>query len=85
MSAETSKPGTPVHDGVQNDADPVPKEPDGSAAGGNGPSDTPAVIPEPGAGASPDADFGDPTGPAEENDRASADDRGLTTKVAPSD
>lgn len=85
MSAETSKPDKQVHDGVQNDTDPVPKEPVGPAAAGNGPSDGPVTVPESGSGVASDSASGDPTGPAEEQDRASADERGLTTEVAPSD
>lgn len=85
MSAETSKPDNQVHDGVQNDTDPVPKEPDGPAAAGNGPSLGPLRVPEAGSEVASHSASADPIGLAEERDRASVDDRGLTTEVAPSD
>ncbi|MFH5877958.1 hypothetical protein [Arthrobacter sp. NA-172] len=78
----TSNPEEPVHDGVQDRTDPVPKE-------SGGPSeDRPLHQPD-----ERPADFGNvsggeadgPSGPAEDQDDAGGDDRGLTTDLAPSD
>ncbi|MBB6404048.1 hypothetical protein [Arthrobacter sp. AZCC_0090] len=85
MSAEAKKPEDPVHDGVQGGSDPIAKEPDGSRevrtrTSANGPGKAPGNS----RGAS-DSDTDDPSGPAEEQDNASPDDRGLTTDLAPSD
>jgi hypothetical protein len=85
MSAETSKPDEQVHDGVQNEADPVPKEaaatPRTSPATG-APTGAPEAA---GDAGSSGADVNDPTGPAEEQDDDSSDDRGLATELGPSD
>lgn len=78
MSAEAKKPEDVVHDGVQNGADPVPKEPGSSAQ-------VPAGATERAADAAANADSDDPTGPAEDQDEAKPDGRGLTTKLSPSD
>jgi hypothetical protein len=83
MSPEpTSKPEEPVHDGVQDSVAPVPKE-SGGAAG-----DRPLKQPPEGQAAPGDVSGGEadgPSGPAEEQDDAAGDDRGLTTDLAPSD
>lgn len=84
MSAEAKKPDKPVHDGVQGGSDPIPKEPAGSMESRRGPSaDGPGTVPD-GPGIS-DGGADDPSGPAQEQDDASSDDRGLTTDLAPSD
>ncbi len=85
MSTETSEPDPPVHDGVQNDTDPVSRDPDGSTGAEKGPSGGHVPLAEAGAGEPSETDSEDPPGPAEGQNRASADDRGLTTEVSPSD
>lgn len=85
MNAETSEPDQPVHDGVQNDTDPVSREPVSSPTSGASPSDGHVPVPEAGAREALEPGSEVPPGPAEEHNRASADDRGLTTEVAPSD
>lgn len=49
MNAETSEPDQPVHDGVQNDTDPVSREPASSPTSGASPSDGHVPVPEAGA------------------------------------
>ncbi|WP_028268105.1 hypothetical protein [Arthrobacter sp. MA-N2] len=86
MSARTDGQEEPVHDGVQNETDPVPKDPAGPPALRNGrPADGPGAAPQDAAGRASGGGAGDPTGPAEEQDDASPDDRGLTTDLTPGD
>lgn len=83
MSPEpTSKPEEPVHDGVQDSTAPVPKESDGPS------EDRPLQQPLEGQADPLGVSGGEahgPSGPAEEQDDAAGDDRGLTTDLAPSD
>ncbi|MEW1822576.1 hypothetical protein AB0323_17585 [Arthrobacter sp. NPDC080031] len=85
MSTETNEPDPPVQDGVQNDTDPVSRDPIGSTAAEKGPSGGHVPLAEEDAGEPSETGSEDPPGPAEEQNRASADDRGLTTEVSPSD
>ncbi len=85
MNAEAKKPEETVHDGVQGGSDPIAREPDGSRedrtdTSVHGPGKAPGN-----SGGVSDSDTDDPSGPAEEQDNASPDDRGLTTDLAPSD
>ena len=84
---------SPVHDGIQNPEQPVPRDTDEEQAkareeqpAAGEPGEAPPrtlggeLTGEPGTAGSKD-----PSGPAEEADDASADDRSLTTKLSPSD
>ncbi|GAB3563318.1 hypothetical protein GCM10027405_17700 [Arthrobacter alkaliphilus] len=80
MSPETNN---PVRDGIQNAADPIPREAVGvPAADDSSKGPQAADRSEPGGD---DPGVHDPSGPAEEEDEASADQRGLTTELGPSD
>ncbi len=80
------KGASPVHDGIQHPEHLVPRDtyeeqsedgvPGGAAPGGLGGEDT---------GRPGTAGSKDPSGPAEEADDATGDDRSLATKLSPSD
>ncbi|HKU29399.1 MAG TPA: hypothetical protein VJQ60_02835 [Arthrobacter sp.] len=75
MSADSAPDHTDniVHDGVQNEHHPIPRDAERAPA------------PEEPAFATQDAEAPAPPGPAEKKDDATPDDRGLTTEPAASD
>lgn len=92
MSPETNN---PVRDGIQNAADPIPREVDpilrepvGTPATGTPAADGSAKGPEAAGGSEhggEDPGVHHPSGPAEEDNEAASDQRGLTTELGPSD
>ncbi|OFI38110.1 hypothetical protein BIU82_06325 [Arthrobacter sp. SW1] len=74
-----------VHDGIQNPAHLVPRDAYGEA-GDDGPEvRAPRNLGGESTGLPGMAGSKDPSGPAEEKDDATVDDRSLTTKLSPSD
>lgn len=89
MSPGQGGPDNPVRDGIQNVADPIPREAVGAPAtddSSRGPESSQG--PEAAGRSEPGGDdpgVHDPSGPAEDEDEASPDQRGLTTELGPSD
>jgi hypothetical protein len=79
MSTEHNEPEDIVSDGVEDGSTPVPKEKPADQASGRHAGPGPVDARPAGA------DGTNPPGPAEEQDRATADDRGLTTEPGSSD
>ncbi|WP_115787403.1 hypothetical protein [Arthrobacter silvisoli] len=75
-----------VHDGIQSPAHPLPRDTEEEQAKAGEPGDAPprTLGGEP-TGQPGTAGSKDPSGPAEEADDATRDDRRLTTKLSPSD
>ena len=84
---------SPVHDGIQNPGQPVPRDTDEEQAkareeqakAGESGEAPPQSLGGESTGGPGTAGSKDPSGPAEEADDATADDRSLTTKLSPSD
>lgn len=75
-----------VHDGIQNPAHPVPRDTEEEQAkGGESGEAPPRTLDGESTGQPGTAGSKDPSGPAEEADDATRDDRRLTTKLSPSD
>jgi hypothetical protein len=79
MSTEHNEPEDIVSDGVEDKTSPLPKEKPAGQASGRHAASGPADGGPAGAGGTK------PPGPAEEQDNATADDRGLTTEPSSSD
>lgn len=84
MGTETNEPEETVHDGVEAGSKHIPREPaEATAAPGGGTPDE--GTPDEGEAQPDGSEANDPTGPAEEQDDKTPDNRGLTTDTSPTD